>query len=197
MNNSLISCSQDLRISEIPYCEYFSLLIRIRLMQPRSLMMKSNESFASVTNPISMNPQAVAFRCASPIATTGLYPRVIRLHLWPDHVLCPVAGNRLAGLFVRLAVPDIARGFFSIVPCNPHLFRVYECQPDHDFVSSRRSSPGFLYFLCLISWFFSCRKPDRSSRLVQSIRYPLILSRGEFLPVTAFTFLPGRVAITV
>ena len=135
-------------------------------MQPRSLMIKSNESFASVTGMISMNPHAVAFRCASPIATTGLYPRVKRHHLWSDHVLCPVAGNILVGLFVRLAVPDIAGVFLSIVPCNPHLFRGCESQSDHDFVSSSLLSPA--------------AKPDRSSRLVQSVRYPLILPEESF-----------------
>jgi len=100
--NSLISCPQDLRISEILYCEYFSLLIRTRLVQPLSLMTKSKGSFATVTSPISMNPHAVALRCASPIPTTGLYPRVILPHLRagscavirdrknPDPVFCSI-----------------------------------------------------------------------------------------------------------
>jgi len=89
-----------------------------------------------------MNPHAVAFRCASLIATTGLYPRVKRHHLWLGFLL----SETRTGRFVLRAVAEDADGFPPIVFWNPH--RVVECRAGDDFLSCRLSSPGSLCFLC-------------------------------------------------
>jgi len=82
--SAAISPAHNLLISEVPKSAYFSLRTRTRLMQPRSLITKSKGSWRSVSTAISTNPHSVALRCASPIATTGLYPRVIRPHPFQD-----------------------------------------------------------------------------------------------------------------
>ena len=87
------SCAQALVISSARYWPYFSLLTRTRIIREWSSIAKSKGIFFTVPRVIRSNPHAVALCCASPIATTGRYPRVIRHHFRTDPEPVFLAGN--------------------------------------------------------------------------------------------------------